>query len=411
VKRVVLLTLLASALAQAAPSPQVIAEAKRRFQRANALYTDGRYTDALHLYQAAYDLVPSPDILLNIGLTKEKTFDYEGCSLALKQFLRESKDAGRREQAEERLQHCRAQTMVPVKISSLPPSSAIYLGSGAQKTPRGRTPATLSLPPGTYEISVEAPGFVAQSQKLTVEEGVHPDIDFSLDKLSSLNIEGDVAGAEVRIDGKREGTTPLKREVPAGLYKVEVSAEGHRPVERQVRVNAGDQVSLMVSLPSLMHERLLSLQAAKALPAEVSIDGAPAGGLPLEKTLAAGQHHLEVSAPGRQTLSTEVQVPEDRNLALTVHLEPTRTRTQRAVFWTLEGVAIALTASWIATGALTYSEQSDYNAHPSTTLASTGSEHAHITDGLLGASLAIGLAGAIYYLATWPKHSRTERLR
>jgi len=404
-------TLLFCGLAQAAPSEAVISEAKRRFQRANALYNDGRYTDALHVYQAAYDLVPSPDILFNIALTREKTFDYEGCAVDLKKFLKESSDPARKEQATGRLTHCLEQARVSVRVSSLPPSSAIYLVANGERTPRGRTPATLALPPGSYEIAIEAPGYVTQSQKITVEAGVHPDIDFSLEKLSSLNIEADVSGAEVRIDGKREGVTPLKRELPAGLYKVEVASDGHRTVERQVRVNAGDQISLMVSLPVVGHERLLSLLPSPSLPAEVSIDGLPSGRLPLERKIPAGAHRIEVTSPGRQTLSSEVQIPTDRDLQLAVRLEPTRTRTQRAVFWTLEGAATALLASGVVFGSLSLYDQSQYDTRATRELGDTGHSHALTADALYVASAVVGLAGAIYFAATRPKHSRAEPIR
>jgi hypothetical protein len=409
VRRIAAALLLCSSLAVAAPPPAALQEAKRRFQRANALYQDGRYTDALHLYQAAYDLVPSPDILFNLAITKEKVFDYEGCSINMRQYLKQTQDKSRREQAEERLQHCRAQTTIPVKISSLPASAAILLASeGAQPTSRGRTPAVLQLPPGAYTLKVEAPGFLPQTQKVTVEEGVHPDIDFTLEKLSTLHIEADVSGAEVRIDGKAEGVTPLKRELPAGLYRVEVEHAGYRIVERQVRVNAGDQISLMVSLPGLPHERRVELQPVKGDRAMVFLDGSAAGTLPFDRLVPAGVHHLEMSAPGRQAWSGDLSVPDNRDLRLRVHLEPTRTRTQRIVFWTLQAAASALAAGGVVFGSLSLADSADYNAHPSAATAQLGTDRAHTADILFGASAVLGLTGAIYYLATWPRHSRIE---
>jgi len=403
------LTLALASSSLAAPPPALIQEAKRRFQRANQLYQDGRYTDALHLYQAAYDLVPSPDILFNLGLTKEKVFDYEGCSITMRQYLQQTQDQARREQAEDRLAHCRAQTTIPVKISSLPPSAAITLGKeGAAPTARGRTPALLNLPPGSYAITVEAPGYLPQTQKITVEEGVHPDIDFTLEKLSSLHIEADVSGAEVRIDGRPEGVTPLKRELKAGLYRVEVAHAGYRTVEKQVRVGAGDQISLVISLPGLPRERRVELQPVRGGHALATIDGDAVGTLPLDRRLTAGVHRVELSAPGRQPWAGDISVPDDRDLRLRVRLEPTRTRAQRAVFWTLQSAASALAAGGVVFGSLALADQSSYDAHPSATLGATGTDHAHTADALFAASAAVGIAGAIYYFATWPKHSRVE---
>jgi hypothetical protein len=300
---------------------------------------------------------------------------------------------------------------VPVKISSLPPSAAITVVQGGTSSGRGRTPARLDLAPGAYEITVEAPGYLSQTQQLTVEEGVHPDIDFRLDKLSTLHIEADVTGAAVKIDGKPEGVTPLSRELPAGLYKVEVTHGGYRAVERQVRVNAGDQISLMVSMPALPAERLLSIEPLPLLPAIASIDGDRIGAIPLERRIAAGAHHVEVTAPGRQTRAGEIKIPDDRDLTLKVHLEPKRTRTQKIVFWTLQGVASGLAVAGLTFGSLALSDLSSYNSHPEASTRHTGENHALTCDIVFATSAAIGIIGAIYYFATWPRHSRAEQQR
>ena len=124
-----------------------------------------------------------------------------------------------------------------------------------------------------------------------VEEGVHPEIDFTLEKLSSLHIEADVSGADVSsIDDHAEGATPVQREVQAGLYRVQVQKPGYRAVTREVRVNAGDQVSLVVSLPPLPRERRLKLELANVRLREVSflLDGDVIGVPPIERKVPSG---------------------------------------------------------------------------------------------------------------------------
>ena len=394
----------------ARPDAEVLREAKRRFQRANALYEEGRYDDALHSYQAAYDLVPSPDILFNIGLGKEKVFDYEGCSLTFRQYLTQSKDERRKAQAQERLDRCRAQTLIPVKVSSLPPSAAVYVGSGEARRPSGRTPARLDLRPGTYEIAVEAPGYVPQTQTVVVEEGLHPDIDFSLEKLSTLRIEADVAGAEIEIDDKHEGAAPLSREVKAGLYRVLVHKPGFAPVKREVRVGAGDQVSLVISLTALARERQLDLRVQPPVAAEVLLDGVALGTAPVQRRVPTGPHRLEVLSAGRVPFAGELPSGDDGDVRLRVHLTPRRTRGERALFWTLESIASVGAATGLVFGILNLRAQSDFNAHPSVALHDEGHRDAVACDASFIASAVVGVGAAVYYLIKWPRRSRAERL-
>ena len=405
-------TLLAAAAAVAEPPPELVREAKRRFQRANQLYQDGRYADALLLYQAAYDLVASRDILFNIGLTKEKVLDYEGCALAFRDYLRDNKDAARNEQAEARLENCRARTLIPLHVSSLPSSASVTVQTGDTRSPHGRTPTRIDLRPGTYTILVEAPGYVAQSQLVTLEEGVHPDIDFSLEKLSSLRIEADVSGAAVFVDDHAEGESPVQHEIKAGLHRVRVEKPGYRTVTREVRVNAGDQLSLVMSLPPLPRQRQLALDVPRAAAgAVVRVDGADVGQAPLEHAIGAGTHRLEIERPGFLTFDTDVVVPDDRDLKLRAHLTPRRTRTQRAVFWTVESIASAVATAGVVFGSLALADQATFDRTPTVALGRDGHDKTIAADALFGASAVVGIAGAIYYLVTWPRAPRLETVR
>src|SRR5688572_27979405 len=111
-----LLLVAAAGAASAQKSDDAIkAEAERRNRRANELYQQGRFEEALRLYQAAFDLRRDPRYLFNVGLAREKTFDYEGCVVAFEQFLEQAGTAPEvRKQAEERIGACRQRTTIPV---------------------------------------------------------------------------------------------------------------------------------------------------------------------------------------------------------------------------------------------------------------------------------------------------------
>ena len=85
---------------------------------------------------------------------------------------------------------------------------------------RGRTPRDLRLAPGTYQVSIALPGYAPMTQEVAVDIGGRPEVDFPLERLSSIAIEADVRGARVAIDDSPAESAPLKREVRAGLYRI-----------------------------------------------------------------------------------------------------------------------------------------------------------------------------------------------
>ena len=153
--------------AAATPRPEVVKEAERRFRRATELYHEGRYQEALFIYQGAYDLLPSVSILFNIGLTKEKLLDFAGCAEAFQRYLSEAASEKEAEAARAHLETCRGRAVLVVPVSSMPPGAAIYVGPPGEKPAfRGRTPARIELRPGKHVLAVEMQGYVRQSQAL-----------------------------------------------------------------------------------------------------------------------------------------------------------------------------------------------------------------------------------------------------
>ena len=160
----------------------------------------------------------------------------------------------------------------------------------------GRTPTRLNLRPGQLHDLVEAPGYITRKQAVVAEAGLHPEIDFSLEKLSTLRIEADVGGAERGIDDKRVGAAPLWRELKAGVYRVLVPKAGFAPSRREVGVKAGDQVWLIVvSLPPLPVSG-----SSRCASTRRALGGAPrrrrVGTAPLHRRIAAGRTGSVVAA-------------------------------------------------------------------------------------------------------------------
>jgi hypothetical protein len=402
--------ILAMALTQdawARPSALVVREAERRFQLGNDLYHRGQYLQAMQAYQASFDLYPSAQCMFNLALSKEKVLDYEGCALAFRQYLEESQNPAGVGKARAGLERCLAHVTVPVKVSSMPPSAAITVGDGASAAMRGRTPARLDLAPGSYRITASMPGYLPETQEVSVELGRSPEIDFLLQKLSSLRVETDVSGAAVSIDGGPLEVAPVQRELVAGVYRVRVEKAGYHAMNREVRVEAGQQMSLVLTLQPLPKVRVLAVEANT--PGTIRIDGEEKGALSTARKLLSGAHRVELYAPGHLPLVQDLRIPEDRDVRLRVHLEPLRTPRQRVVLWSLFGAACAAAATGGVYGALALTDSQEFNGGvPSVMLAEQGTSRAETADVMLGSALALGATAAIYYFATQPGSSHAD---
>jgi hypothetical protein len=405
------LSLFLARSAFAEPEDKVFREAQRRFAKGNALYGDGHYEQALRLYLAAYELLPSPDILFNIGLAREKILDYEGCAQALQRYLAETTDEGAgkkaRARAADRLQGCLRRAEIPVRISSIPPGAAIKIGVGKSATFRGRTPSEFKLAPADYVISVELPGYVAMSQNVKVEPGARPQVDFPLEKLSTLAIEADVSGAWVTIGERPPEPAPHRTELRAGRYQVRVFKEGYHDLKREVRIEPGEQSTLMVTLRPAPVHRILTIATTPA-GASVRIDGKAAGRAPLERKAKAGTHRIEVAAPGRIPYAASITVAEERDTSLAIQLSPERTRSNRAVFWGLMGSAGVAGAAGAVYGLLALSDESEYGDSPTLSLADRGTSRARRADVLLGTAVVLAGAAILYHVVTRPAPARAE---
>jgi hypothetical protein len=71
----------------------------------------------------------------------------------------------------------------------------------------------------------------------------------------SIELDCPVAGAEVLLDKKPMGVTPLVGplgDLPAGEHRLQVRREGHLPFESKVRVPVGKSVRVVANLPTLV---------------------------------------------------------------------------------------------------------------------------------------------------------------
>jgi hypothetical protein len=399
----------AGAPLRAQPASEALArEAERRNQRAHQLYERGQYDRALQLYQAAFDLHPAARYLFNIGLAREKTFDYEGCAQALREVReRDDTEDEVRERAAAAYQRCAERAVIPVQITSAPTNAAVHLGEGDARALRGRTPLSLELPPGEHTLRLELDGFVAQTRPISIDIGERKTADFVLERLASLRIDVEPPDAQVRLDDGELKPAPIADTIAPGAYELRVEREGYHPLTRTIEALPGSDLSLMLSLTPLPQRRTLGIRSTVYLPpgGGVWLDGESLGRPPVRSETSPGSHRIEVRAPGYVDYQGTFTVPEDRDLTVRVSLAPERTTSQRRAIWALGGTASGTGLIGAIYGALALRDHARFSSRPSIERSERGRRRAEQADYFLGTAFVLGTAALVSYVMTRPGDS------
>ncbi len=111
--------------------------------------------------------------------------------------------------------------------------------------PAGQAPLALDVPAGDHEITAEADGARAVSQRLLVLPGESLSVHLALVQASKIPAPPLIAvvtqppGATLFLDGKEQGTTPRKVTSTPGPHEVKLVLEGLAP--RTVKLNVPDR--------------------------------------------------------------------------------------------------------------------------------------------------------------------------
>ncbi len=143
-----------------------------------------------------------------------------------------------------------------VLVRSVPAGARVMISGRV----RGTTPATVrDLPFGTYNITVTREGYRPRIARVTLSRTVPArDITVELRRAApvtpaastgSVYIDTRPTGAQVTIDGRLMGTTPMRvPDLSPGSHTIRLDLAGHKSVTTTVVVRAGQQVPVRVSL-------------------------------------------------------------------------------------------------------------------------------------------------------------------
>ena len=137
----------------------------------------------------------------------------------------------------------------------------------------------------------------------------------------TLTVKADREGALVLLDGKEVGAAPLNRELAVGRYTVLVRGkDGLHHKEAQALIRVGQSMALELKL-DFIGARLVVSGSPQG--AAASLDGKPAGALPLNMALKSGKYELVVQADGHkpERYALELKPGETRQINARLQVE------------------------------------------------------------------------------------------
>ncbi len=143
---------------------------------------------------------------------------------------------------------------------------------------KGKAPWQGKVKAGKHKVEVQAKGYVPDVKEIFLE----PDEERALTlapaiagKPSRLTVTANVEGAEIFVEGKKQGVVPMKAlDLPAGVARVTVMAEGYVAWEGDIELAEGKSVTADIKLirdkkriSQVWFWTMLSLGAASAVAA------------------------------------------------------------------------------------------------------------------------------------------------
>ena len=249
------------------PQPQVSPEELRRigsehFERGEVLYVQGDYKGAVQELVAAYCIAPYYTILKDIGQAYERELDYEKAIAYLERFV-------------------------------------INIPKDAKRT------GPCAPEPADERKNVLARISVLGALKAKILINTDPP-----DAKITLSNDAGIAG---------RGRSGQELEVPGGRYQVQIERDGYHPVTQEVPAKIGKPYTIFTKLEPLKGRLRVRVVPADA---RLFLDKRQVGTGSYDNELPGGRYTLAAEAPGRLTVSREIEVFASRDTPLSFELPP-----------------------------------------------------------------------------------------
>lgn len=187
----------------------------------------------------------------------------------------------------------------------------------------GTVPGSVEVSGGTRTLAIRAERHLDYVQTLEVQgRGIRQPISVQLQpSWGSLEVSATTPGATLSIEGMPTVSLPSKIDLPAGLHRLRINAEGAREWQSAILLKAGELQRIGPVELGAPDARL----RVSSVPtnADIIVGGVFRGRTPATVALPPGsEHDVVVSLQGYRNADRRVFAAADQDLALAVTLQP-----------------------------------------------------------------------------------------
>ena len=243
-------------------------QAEQFFRAGERAFKNNSFQAAAEMFERAYSTLPLPAIAFSAAQAYRLQFALDGDPAKLKRAVKlyeayvaqepKGKRVGDAAKLLAELRPRLDELERKGKVAEMPTQSdatTIMVTTttdvaGATMAIDGGKPEALhamrAIEPGRHKVVVSAPGYFAAERSKEVLKGVPNVVEIELKPRPAVVSVRAADGAQVSVNGRPAGVTPLVRpiELPPGKHLVTITRRGHRPWSREIVVKRGQSVDL-----------------------------------------------------------------------------------------------------------------------------------------------------------------------
>ena len=231
-----------------------------------------------------------------------------------------------------------------VSVSSQPQGAKVFLdGEDTGKV----TPCTIGeIASGRCDIRLQLKDYAPASQSVTVTDGMTASVNVTLEARFAHVTINSLPGAAIKVNGAEVGSGSYSNNMAEGIYDIEASLAGHRPVTKQIEVIVG--VPQTIELRPTPIYGMLDVNS-NPMGANITINGKSYGDTPTSiENLLVGDYDVVLTKPGYASVSQRVTVSENASASVDVKMQKGEMKNSQIDESALSVSAINLTPNWSA---------------------------------------------------------------
>jgi PEGA domain len=240
------------------------------FEGGRQAYEAGDYPTAILAFEDAYRLVPRAPVAFALAQAYRKQYAYDNDNGKLKRavtlyrrYLEEAPRGDRRDEATMHIQALlpllkAAEAAGPIAVPVVGKRETRLMVVSSAKGARaaidggalGPCPLVRPVGPGNHQVRVEADGHFPEELAFAAVEGELSIAKVDLRPRPALVTLQAPGGAEIAVDGRPMGETPLAAplQLGAGRHYLTVAKRGHQPYARELTLSLGEPRTIDVTL-------------------------------------------------------------------------------------------------------------------------------------------------------------------